>query len=70
MKLLILKTEIRNSITQSRAERILIFEDLIFDWTIDHEDTDRVLRIEAFKELNEIKLIEKLNKEGIICSEL
>jgi hypothetical protein len=70
MKLLILRTDIK---TKKKVKLIKsLFNDhaSIINWSIDIEDIDNVLRIEATNNLNESDLIGLIKTEGFYCESL
>lgn len=69
MKLLILRTDIK---TKERVQSItpLFNSPYIDNWSIDIEDVDNVLRIEAKDELNEQDFIHVIKSCGYFCEAL
>lgn len=70
MQLFIFKTNIK-----SREKVISIsslFENMnsVFDWNIDLQDIDNVLRIEASETINEADLIHLVRTKGFYCETL
>ncbi len=43
---------------------------MISKWTVDNEDIDNVLRIEAHNSLNEQDVIRLISSQGFYCEEL
>jgi len=70
MNVLVLKTNIDNEQKFDYVCNILHNIPQINHWSVDHEDIDKVLRIEAGGELTELDVIELLNREHIVCEEL
>ncbi len=70
MNLLILKTDLE---TKARVLKALPFLNSIpgvKDWSVDTDDCDNVLRVEAHDSLSEIQLIDLLKRSGIHSEEL
>lgn len=70
MKLLILKTDIK---TKKRVKTVSpVFDRItaIDRWTIDLEDVDKVLRIEAKDFLKEEDIVKLMDSYGVWCEEL
>jgi len=70
MKLLIFKTNIENRYKAKRISSILAYSSNIFDWSIDMEDIDNVLRIEADDKSTENEIIEMVTTCGLQCEAL
>lgn len=70
MELFILKTEIKNRAGLKSISPILNQHPEVNRWTIDLEDIDKVLRIEASEEAKEIEILDLLNTSGIKCDTL
>lgn len=70
MKLLIFKTNIENRLKAKRVSSIFAYSPKIFDWSIDLEDIDKVLRIEADDQSSEREIIEMLATCGLQCETL
>jgi len=70
MKLLIFRTDIK---TKKKVKSLTpLFEEhaTITKWTVDTEDIDNVLRIEATENLTENDIIYILNNQGFYCEPL
>lgn len=70
MELLILKTDIK---TKSKVKKMIpIFNShpVIYKWSIDTEDIDNVLRIEATDHVNEKEIISMVRELGFYCDNL
>ncbi|OEK03975.1 hypothetical protein [Roseivirga misakiensis] len=70
MKLLIFKTDIENIFKAKKVNAVLAYSTKIFDWSIDMEDIDNVLRIEADDRYTESDIIELVSKCGLHCESL
>jgi len=70
MKLLILKTDIRTKRQLNQVKPVFRKMKDISKWTIDMDDTDRVLRLETKIDYQEADMIELLQSQGINCEEL
>lgn len=70
MKLLIFKTNISTKQTVETLKALFRHYLLIFDWSIDMEDADRVLRIEATEDLREKEIIQLVRDFGVRCEVL
>jgi cell fate (sporulation/competence/biofilm development) regulator YmcA (YheA/YmcA/DUF963 family) len=70
MKLIILRTDIKTKKKVKKIKPFLNEHPIITNWSIDLEDIDNVLRIEANESLheNEVKYI--VQKEGFYCENL
>lgn len=70
MQLLIYKTNINTP--QKVASIQELFEETkgIFKFTVDLEDVDNVLRIEASDLIKEEELLNQVTKKGFMCSDL
>ncbi|MBD3661643.1 MAG: hypothetical protein HUJ11_05610 [Arenibacter algicola] len=64
MELLIFQTDIKSKNKVKSVEPILNSHSNILKWTIDLEDIDNVLRIEATKNLMEEEVIDLLKVQG------
>ena len=70
MKLLIFRTDIKTK-KRIRAVKPLFKNNTdIIDWSIDLEDIDNVLRIEATENLLESDIVSLINTEGFYCDAL
>ncbi|NQX97535.1 MAG: hypothetical protein HRT73_06605 [Flavobacteriales bacterium] len=70
MKLLILRTDIK---TKKKVKLVrFLFNNYsgIISWSVDIEDIDNVLRIEAADNLNESDIIDLIKTEGFYCESL
>ena len=69
MKLYILKTDIE---TRWEVEQVKAVLDTpqIYRWTVDIEDIDHVLRVEASSDSEEHDIIELVKNEGFLCEAL
>lgn len=65
MNLLILKTNIESDSKVKAVSRLLGMNPVILDWSVDTEDIDNVLRVEARGGLKEEELIELLSASGL-----
>lgn len=70
MKILILKTTIDSKKKLKLVTPVLDKTSAIWDWCVDREDIDNILRIEASDTINENDIILLLKDYGIICEEL
>lgn len=70
MELYIFKTNIRNQEKASELRPLFAQHPEIERWTVDTEDIDKVLRIEAAGQLVEKALVDDLKKAGYDCEEL
>ena len=66
----IFKTNIETNTDVNFIKILLNSDPKINQWSIDLEDIDRVLRIEANKSLNKQDIIDKIKSKGFICREL
>jgi len=66
----IFKTNIETNTDVNFIKILLNSDPKINQWSIDLEDIDRVLRIEANKSLNKQDIIDKIKYKGFICREL
>ncbi|MFD2566159.1 hypothetical protein [Pseudotenacibaculum haliotis] len=70
MKLLILRTNIK---TQSHVDHVKVLLNnlpAVNRWSVDTEDIDNVLRIEAKDQANELELMHLIRTQGYICEDL
>ncbi len=70
MKLLIFKTNIETSMKAKKVSSIFAYSPKIFEWSIDMEDIDNVLRVEADDYSSEIEIIEMVTTCGLQCEVL
>ncbi|CAM1371583.1 conserved hypothetical protein [Tenacibaculum litopenaei] len=70
MKLFILKTNINNSNDFESIAPNFMEQEGILDWSVDLEDRDKVLRIEAADELEENDIINMVTQQGFLCEDL
>jgi len=70
MKLLIFKTNIGTKRKISAVKPIFNNHSTIKNWSIDTEDIDNVLRIEAVGQLDESDVIDLMRKRGFRCEVL
>ena len=70
MNIIILKTSIDNAEKLNAAKSLFERIPEIRKWSVDQEDVDNVLRIEAAETLTELKVMELTSNHGLICQEL
>ena len=70
MKLFIFRTNIKTKKKVKRIKPLFNNHSGIIKWSIDLEDIDNVLRIEAFENFNETEVINLINMRGFYCDEL
>ncbi|GGH01054.1 hypothetical protein GCM10011416_19660 [Polaribacter pacificus] len=70
MKLLILRTDIKTKKKVKKIKPIFNNHPIIYNWSIDIEDIDNVLRIEADDHLNEEELKKVVMENGFYCEDL
>ncbi|WP_223033881.1 hypothetical protein [Hanstruepera marina] len=70
IKVHIFKTNIQSRGDITVLQTLLDTNPEILKWSIDMEDIDKVLRIEAKKELGEIEIIEQVTSKGFYCDVL
>jgi cell fate (sporulation/competence/biofilm development) regulator YmcA (YheA/YmcA/DUF963 family) len=70
MKLIILKTDIKTKKKAKKIKPLLNEHPIITNWSIDLEDIDNVLRIEAEDLLNENDVKRIINENGFYCEDL
>ncbi len=70
MKVLIFKTDIESEPGVDLVKPHLNDHPIITRWSIDTEDVDNVLRIEALRTLQEREVIELVSEHGFQCEEL
>ncbi len=68
MKLLIFRTDIKTKKKIKAIKKLFNNHSSIINWSIDIEDIDNVLRIEANENLNEKDVINLINIEGFYCT--
>ena len=69
MHIIIFKTNIRFKKDVKKIEPVLNAHPVILRWTVDREDVDNVLRIEATQEHTH-ELITTIRQAGFLCEEL
>lgn len=69
-KLLILKTNIQTPQQLREIRPLFQRHPFVIDWSVDTEDVDCVLRIEAFVPLTETKVIQLVEAQGFYCDVL
>ncbi len=70
MKLLIFKTDIQTEQKVAAVQLLFNSHAEILDWTIDLEDIDKVLRIEAAENICEEEVISLVENQGFLCDYL
>ena len=70
MKLVILRTDIKTKKKVKRMKPVFNNHPIINTWSIDTEDIDNVLRIEATGNLNESDVIHLTRMQGFYCEVL
>ncbi|MFY0593104.1 hypothetical protein [Roseivirga sp.] len=70
MKLLIFKTDIEDLFKVKKIHAVFAYTTSIFDWSVDIEDIDNVLRIEADDQFRESDIIKLVNRCGLHCETL
>lgn len=70
MNVLVLRTNIESSSSLTHLEEAFSSYRSIHRWTVDLEDTDRVLRIETSGVIREREIIEIVNDLGYECQDL
>ncbi len=70
MKLVILKTDIKTKKKVKKVSPVLNEHPNINKWSIDTEDIDNVLRIEATDHLHEEEVKELVSATGFYCEDL
>jgi hypothetical protein len=70
MKLLIFQTNIDSKHHLDVVSSVFKKHSAIIDWSVDTEDIDKVLRIEATENLYEKDVITMLDANGLYCNEL
>lgn len=66
----IFKTNIETELDMNSIQFLLDSNPKIIQWSIDFEDIDRVLRIEASKYLSEKDIIDMIKSKGFYIEEL
>ncbi|MBC3846795.1 hypothetical protein H8K90_10425 [Winogradskyella echinorum] len=66
----IFKTNIETKLDVDMLQLLFSSNRSIINWSVDLEDIDNVLRIEASKNLSENEIITQLNLIGFSCEEL
>ncbi|OJJ21482.1 hypothetical protein BKI52_13125 [marine bacterium AO1-C] len=69
-KVLIVKTNIQTPEQVAAMGSVLRRYPFVIDWSIDTEDVDCVLRVEAFQPLSEAKVIQLVEAQGFYCDAL
>ena len=69
MDVLVFKTDLRTK-SQLRAVSPIFKHLPVQKWTVDTEDIDKVLRIEAIGQLTETDVISRIKKKGFYCEAL
>lgn len=69
-KIHIFKTNIKSNLDLDIIQLLFSSNRNIYDWSVDLEDIDKVLRIESNKSLSEKDIIEQLKFIGVSCEEL
>lgn len=67
MKLLIFKTNIVNESRIKKVNALLAYNPGLMNWSIDMEDRDKVLRVEAEDQVMESDVMEIVNSWGVEC---
>lgn len=70
VKLLILRTNIKSKKKLRKVAPLLNEHPMIYTWTIDLEDIDNVLRVEASSELEIQNVNELIQEKGFYCEDL
>lgn len=70
MKLVILKTDIKTKKKVKKIKPFLKDNPIISKWSVDIEDIDNVLRIEAQNDANENEIITMIHNQGFYCESL
>jgi hypothetical protein len=70
VRLLILRTDIKTKKKVKKVKPLLDSHPLIFKWSIDLQDIDNVLRVEASSDLKEIDITSLIKGEGFFCEDL
>ncbi|WP_420387450.1 hypothetical protein [Roseivirga sp.] len=67
MKLLIFKTNIENESRVKKVNALLAYNPNVMGWSVDLEDRDKVLRIEAEDQVQESDVMDIVNSWGLEC---
>lgn len=70
MKILVFRTDIKTDKMLEMVKPVLNNHPVISDWSVDTEDIDNVLRIEASDQLNESEVIDLIKPYGLFCEAL
>lgn len=70
MKLLILKTNIKTQKTLEKIAHLFNAHPFIQKWSVDIEDIDKVLRIEAISSIDENEILGLMLPYGLRCEPL
>ena len=70
MHLIILKSDLNTEIKINYLNYLFKNNHNIFSWSINNEDIDNVLRIEAHNNITENKVIKLLKQIGVHCEPL
>lgn len=70
MKLLIFRTDIETTKNIKTIKPLFNNHSSIIKWSVDIEDIDNVLRVEATESLNESDVIDLMKKQGFYCNAL
>jgi len=70
MHLVILKTDIKTKKKVKKIKSLLNNHPLIINWSVDTEDIDNVLRIEAVNSLHEREVVDMIRQKGFFCTHL
>ena len=70
VKLLILRTNIKSKKKLKKVAPLLNDHPMIFKWSIDLEDIDNVLRVEASSELQIETINHLIQQKGFYCEDL
>ncbi len=70
MRILVLKTNINNHKDEEQVRSLFDRHPSIYQWTVDREDCDKVLRIEAAEDLSYDHVITLVQQINYQCEEL
>lgn len=70
IKVLVLKTNIKSELMKKKVEPHFNNHKSIYKWSIDLEDIDKVLRIEACHKLPQIEVLNLISSAGFSGEEL
>ena len=70
MNLYIFKTDIEDKEKVKSLKPIFNNNSIVYNWSIDLEDTDKVLKVEAAQGLNERDIINLVSAKGFLCETL